>query len=277
MGMQVRVYTGPNEAENLVLKAFYEGCPEPKKLVPLTDYQPSDVAVIMGTFKRYVPVSYHRGDVLFGQRDNGGLTIILETGYINRGAGPNHHYAAGFNGINGRAFFNNKNSPSDRWLKLGIPIMPWRREGGHILLCGQVPWDASVDFINFQEWTQKTAALLKTLSKREIVYRPHPLGFTDTPEGCVKSPHKLLSDDLKNCWAVVTFNSNSAVEAAIAGVPVVACDIGSMALPVANALEEVEKPRTPDRTQWLNDLAYCQWTPEEMRSGETWQHLFRLT
>jgi hypothetical protein len=31
----------------------------------------------------------------------------------------------------------------------------------------------------------------------------------------------------------------------------------------------------PPREQWLNDLAYTQWTLEELKSGEAWKHLFR--
>lgn len=277
--MQVRVYLGNNENENYVLSAFHEGCgAEDKTLADLDDYQPSDVAVIMGTFKKFVPISYRRGNVYHRQLEEGLRTVILESGYINRGNGPDNHYAAGLDGINGRAWFNNAGSPSDRLLKLGIKVQPWRITGEHILLCGQVPWDASVDFINFVEWAHRTAGRLQAVSSRRIVYRPHPLAYTPTPDGCVKSSNRALADDLKNCWACVTFNSNSAVEAAIAGIPVFAFDEGSMALPIANySLDRIETPNMPDRTQWLSDLAYTQWTPAEMRTGEVWQRLFRLT
>jgi hypothetical protein len=39
-------------------------------------------------------------------------------------------------------------------------------------------------------------------------------------------------------------------------------------------LVKIESPEMPDRDQWLSDLAYCQWTPAEMRSGVVWKHLF---
>jgi hypothetical protein len=72
----------------------------------------------------------------------------------------------------------------------------------------------------------------------------------------------------------VTFNSNSGVEAALAGVPVFAFDEGSMVWEIANkTFDAIDNPQRPDRTQWLADLSYAQWTPREMREGKAWRHL----
>jgi len=38
-------------------------------------------------------------------------------------------------------------------------------------------------------------------------------------------------------------------------------------------LSQIVNPLIPDRETWLDRLAYCQWTPEEIESGETWEHL----
>ncbi len=78
----------------------------------------------------------------------------------------------------------------------------------------------------------------------------------------------------RNCF--LSGNLGVAVEAVVNGVPAFVDDIGSMALSVSNrSLSDIEKPWMPDRTQWANDLAYCQWTPQEMREGKAWNHLFR--
>jgi hypothetical protein len=29
----------------------------------------------------------------------------------------------------------------------------------------------------------------------------------------------------------------------------------------------------PDRTQWAHDLAYAQWSPQEIEDGSAWDHL----
>jgi hypothetical protein len=274
--MKVRVYTANNESENHVLKSFYEGCPvEDKKILDLDFYEPSDVAVVFGTYKKQVPISYRRGNVVHQQKTASQKTVILETGYLNRGSKSYDYYAAGLDGLNGRATFHNENSPADRAYIFRESVKPWREDGKHILLCGQVPWDASVDHIDFLDWTRKTSDSLYRATPRHIVYRSHPLVKTPAPDGTTRSTKMHLQDDLEDCWVVVTFNSNSAVEAALAGIPVIAVDEGSMALPIANSIGEINNPRTPDRTQWLNNLCYAQWTPKEMSGGMAWNQLFR--
>lgn len=272
--MRVNCYLSGNETHDRVIRAFYDGCPAQKKLLTLKEYEPSDIAVIFGVYKSKVPASWLRGAVFQRQRAKNLDVIVLETGYVNRGDGEHHHYAAGFNGLNGRADFRNQNMPDDRVRKLGVELKPWR-EGGSVVVCGQVPWDASVEGTDHYQWCQATVEKLRDYTDRKIKFRPHPLAATAMKPlwGCETSLVPL-AEDLKSAHCVVTFNSNSAVEALIAGVPAFAADRGSMAWDVANkSLLQVDVPNKPDRTQWLNDLTYAQWTPEEMRSGEAWAHL----
>jgi hypothetical protein len=42
----------------------------------------------------------------------------------------------------------------------------------------------------------------------------------------------------------------------------------SLSAPVGNFdLANIEKPLRPERQQWLNDLAYTEWTVEEIKQG----------
>lgn len=271
--MQVVTYLGDNEDENYVLRAFHEG--SGGKLKTLDEYEPSEIAVVMGTFKKHVERSYKRGAIIKAQKEKNQDTIILETGYINRGSGKDNHYSVGLNGINGRADFRNKNSPYDRVEKLGIIMGEWR-SGDHIVICGQVPWDASVDFSDHIDWLEKTARAIFLKTDRNIIFRPHPLCKLNPITGTVYST-RSLENDLRNAHCCITFNSNSGVEAVIDGVPTFTFDEGSMAYGVtSHSLDDIETPLRPDRTQWLANLCYAQWTAEEMRNGETWDHL-RLT
>jgi hypothetical protein len=273
--MKVNFYTCGDNARDQVSRALFTGCPEDRHLISDFRYEPADVAVVFGVFKRKVQSSWPRGEVIAKHKEAGSTLVILETGYINRGAEWHNHFSAGLNGLNGRADFKNKNSPADRFQKLGVEVKPWKSSGEHIVLCGQVPWDASVDHVEIYPWLLGVVAKLQELTTRKIVFRPHPLAPVAPINGTEYSK-RTLQEDLVNAHACVTFNSNSAVEAALSGVPVFAFDEGSMALPVANrVLSDIENPKTPDRTQWLNDLAYTQWTPDEMRNGETWAHLFK--
>lgn len=270
----IRCYLSGNPVHDRVIRAFYDGLPEPKELIKDWDYKPSEVAVVFGVGKSQVPVSWPRRQVIAQQRNNKCDVVVLETGYINRGDGENHHYAAGWNGLNGRADFVNKGMPSDRAEKLGVNLWPYS-EGDDVILCGQVPWDASVDHTDHIEWIMQTAESLKGLTERNIVFRPHPLARLPALNGCEYST-RPLADDLPLAHAVVTFNSNSAVEALVSGKPVFSFDEGSMVWNVSNRdLSQIDNPWKPQRQQWLNDLCYAQWTIDEMRSGEAWQHLSR--
>ena len=39
------------------------------------------------------------------------------------------------------------------------------------------------------------------------------------------------------------------------------------------SIDEIESPLMPDRSQWLNNLAYCQWSISEIRRGLPWGRL----
>lgn len=268
--MSVNVYLSGNPDHDKVLKAFYEGAPD-AKLKMVEEYQPSDVAVVFGVFKKMVPLSKWRGKVIAKQKEHGLQTVVLETGYINRGDGDEHHYAAGLNGLNGRADFRNKGMPSDRRL---VELKPYK-QGEKIILCGQVPWDASVDFTDHEAWLEKAVRAICLHSDRPIVFRPHPKCQLPPFDGCEYSTKPLIQD-LKHAWACVSFNSNSGVEAAINGVPVFDFDDGSMTRSISTkSFSEIESPKLSDREQWLNDLSYTQWTMQEFREGKAWRHLFR--
>ena len=198
-------------------------------------------------------------------------TVVIEKGYIRRDI----YYAVGLNGLNGRAFFNNEKCSAARFNQLGVQVKPWRKNGDHIVVAGQVPSDASVQHIDILQWAQDVVYQLKDLTDRQIYYRPHPLAVSRSRSvnGATFSL-RTLEEDLENAWAVVTFNSNTAVDAALAGIPVFVFDVGSMAWGVANKdLKLIENPEMPSREQWLNDLAYCQWTLKEMEAGLPWSHI----
>ena len=229
-----------------------------------------DVAVIYGIHKPKAPFGKKR--IIEGQRRQGRRWIVLERGYLKR----DRYYAAGWGGLNGRADFCNRGMPGDRFAALGLEIRPWRTDGDHVVLCGQVPTDASVQHVDHAAWLEDTARALTRATSRPILYRPHPLGPGLPVPGTVQSRERSFEEDLEGAWACVTFSSNAAVEAALAGIPVFACDGGSMALPIANRdLSQIERPALPDREQWAFDLAYAQWTLEEFENGTCWQHLSR--
>jgi len=239
----------------------------------LDDYKPSDIAVVFGKEKYAVPDSKRRGNVIAQQSSLGKKVIIIEKGYINR----DKYYSIGFDNINGHADFRNKNITSpDRADLLNVELKPWKKHTGkYILLIGQVPWDASVQDTDHQQWLDDTVADLQTMFNFPILFREHPLAkdAIKPPEGVNLSTHSL-EHDLVDAFAVVTFNSTTAVESIIAGVPTLVADKGSVAWEIGNLeIALLDDPFCADRTSWLNKLAYAQWNVEEMRSGAPWIHL----
>lgn len=267
----------PNENEMHLdtLKSFARGLSsygEDVRPLSIHEYRPEyDVAVIFGVGKKNVPISYPRQKVLDGQKSIGKQTIVLERGYIKR----DEYFAVGLNGLNGRAKFSHFNHRPDRFHKLKVDLFPWRDDGEHIVLVGQVPSDASVQNVDIIDWCAYQANLLQQHTNRKIIFRPHPLAVNQTPMifGTSYSTKPLL-EDLENAWAVCTFNSNVGVDAILNGVPVFASDEGSMVWDIANKdIGYLGYPDLPDRDQWAANIAYCQWNHKEMMSGEAWQHI----
>lgn len=80
---------------------------------------------------------------------------------------------------------------------------------------------------------------------------------------------KPLKDDLKGCYALVTFNSTCLYEAYLHKIPVF-CD---RSCPASVACEtDVDKrildmQKIEDPVPFLSNVAYSQWTLDEMRRG----------
>jgi hypothetical protein len=215
-----------------------------------------------------------RQEWIWAQKADGGEVCILERGYVgDRFVSASVSFGGG---LNGRGTFRGPMHDGGRWRRHFAHLMqPWRGEDdrrGYALLVGQVPGDQSLAGVNIDRWYYQTLLGLRRFG-REVRFRPHPraveLGRAQYPsmDGVVRASGDL-ADVLRGAGLVVTFNSNTAVESVLAGVPTIAMDEGSMAWPVTgHAVGEIV---TPDRTPWAHWLAWCQWTMDEMRSGDCW-------
>ncbi len=135
---------------------------------------------------------------------------------------------------------------------------------------GQVRGDASLWRTNIEDWYAETARRLNDLGWT-VMFRPHPNGRAIAPDGAFALVGSL-EGALASAAFVVTWNSTSGVDAALAGVPVVAMDRGSMAWDVAAHRIE-DAPIRPDRAGWAGCLAYTQWNDDEIEGGVAWGHL----
>lgn len=79
-----------------------------------------------------------------------------------------------------------------------------------------------------------------------------------------------LAEDLANHDIAIGRRSTALIDAAIAGLPVITTDEHSPVWPIASRIQDI---RTPDREQWLTDLAWHNWHIDDVLRGEAWQFL----
>lgn len=224
---------------------------------------------------------------------NGGVVICFDgglwTSFGNKASSENHHYRQGlWQPMRGGNFLN-ADSPSDRWENLkkifNIQERPWRKNGDYILLCTQPQDNWSMAGKDPFEWAVQVKNEIRKYTDRPIKIRPHP----NHRDRALRICSELLPDcpvtditlneyrytflqELENAWCVVTHNSTAAVDAVTYGIPVfmtadtcLAWEMGS------NDFSTIENPIMPDRTQWLNDLAYANWSIQEVKDGTVWK------
>lgn len=191
-----------------------------------------------------------------------------------------HYTSLAFNGLNGKGNFINKNSPPDRWNTLFNDgrLLPWS-SGDYILITTQIIGDASLTGITVDY--NKIADTLMPLGI-PVKVRYHP-GSKTRPgsknlikrSGVGELPYsESLLDQIKNAKALVTISSNTGVDAILAGTPVLNYSDYSMVWDIAmKDPMEIANPPFPDRTQWCYDMSYTQWSPEEIKNGDAWEHL----
>jgi len=204
-------------------------------------------------------------------------TVVLEVGGIHR----NTTWKVGLNGINRDAFFGDGGNNSSRAKRLGLKLSPWRSSGEHILICGQheksLQWK---DMPRMSTWVMHTIDEIQKHSDRPIIFRPHPrcpLPDIEKEFRNVKrqEPFKTPGSyddfdiDYSNIWATISYSSNPGIHSIINGVPAFV-STSSLAYDVGNDIQflhDIENPLQPDRTQWLNDYAWTEFTVEEISSG----------
>ena len=217
-----------------------------------------DIAVFWG----------HRQQGLISrQRSTGKHYLVMERGYI----GDRFVWTSlGFDGLNGRAKFPQIDDDWKRWrTHFDKHMKPWRESKGKTaVIMGQVRSDESVRTVNFEKWVQNIVGSLRD-EAFDVWFRPHP------GEPCYR-PHEInvmkgsLSEALDAAALVVTYNSNSGVDAVLAGVPTYAADPGSMVwCPYTSKII----PINWNRNDWAAKMAYTQWLPEEIESGAAWDAL----
>lgn len=219
--------------------------------------------------------AHKRDDIIYHMKKHNKPYMVMERGYI----GDRFHWTScGFNGLNGRADFCNEDiKDSYRWDKHFKQYMSEdyidTSNRSHALVAGQVIGDAALKHVDINRWYIDRIRELNSLGI-PVIFREHPqsrLRFIDNSVKYRLDTHVNLEDSLKTAKFTVTFSSNSGVVSILKGIPTLSYDEGSMVYNITD--HNVNLIRTRDRQEWANKIAWTQWCPDEIKSGETWNHL----
>lgn len=213
-----------------------------------------DLLVIWGTVRQ---------DVITDQLARGGEVVVLERGYL----GDRFAWTSvSFGGrLNNCAEFRGPHEDGRRFSDHFAHFMqPWRETNpGYALVMQQMPGDKAVRGLDLQAFYAGVVAYYEPFMPVKV--RPHPGINARSVARDRETSAASLAADLAGAHVAITWNSNSGVDAVLAGVPTIAMDCGSMAWPVAG--HQLGRLVKPDRTAWANRLAWCQFTKEEMETG----------
>lgn len=216
--------------------------------------------------------------IFLDYRAQTGRAVFVDLGYFGRREGGrwSGYHKVAVNARHPTAYFRTPAHNFSRIARFDINGQDLRANGYHILLAGMGDKGAQADGYEPEEWERAAIALLRKHTNRPIHYRPKPSWKKARPiEGTVLSHRdRPIEEELRNCWAVVTHHSNVAVDAIVAGVPVF-CWAGVGTEFASRKLADIERPAWPDidRQQWLADIAFTQWSIQEMREGHPWNFL----
>jgi len=235
------------------------------------------------------------------------LSAFRQNSYL--GDPDNWYFTLGWFHFLRQGFFNNNNSGKDRWRRIqeqqSIELKPWRtevRNNDYALICLQKATDSTLIPMHethgkYRHWLMLVINQIRNLHPDlPIVIRPHlrtKVGSYRDIIGYIQGVTlsktwedrrfheggKGLQEDLSGARFVVSYNSNVLTQAVLEGIPSICWDMRSAASPACldpSQLSNLEHVYNIDRTQWLHNLGYTQWTRREIRDGQAWNHLKQI-
>lgn len=166
----------------------------------------------------------------------------------------------------------------------------------NILIClnnGEFGKSWATKNIMVMPWAIKTAKEIRKYSNRKIVIRFHPKTKIDVQKklpinlfdeindvyfsgGILNKDSRVLSDrtldeDFRNAYTSVFLTSSAAIVPALYGNPIITSNAGCPAYAVANhSISDIQDLKVYDKTEWLDSLANCIWSSQDMLNGTAW-------
>jgi hypothetical protein len=226
------------------LTYFAEGaalCGDDASVVMGNNYEVCDVGAIIGNAfnsnasKINLPHYKVRKMIMETQAARGRYWLSIDSNvfiYQDR-ANPHRYLRYSFNGVfPATGIYCNESPGEENWANMrrdyGMDLKPWRATGDHIVIACQRPQGWSMRGDDLMAWLKNTVETIRAHSDRRIIIRWHPGDWKAFPRykslvhsyGLeVSPPERHITEDLKNCWALVCHNSTPSSVAAIEGIP----------------------------------------------------------
>lgn len=271
---------GKDREEGLA-QAFSDGLvPYAWKVEVLNDFTgvvpDADVAVVFGLKGR-------ARRVLDAYQTAGKHTLLLDKALVRSAGAAHRYFRVCLDADSPHRYLMREKRSGHRWEALGVDVgvrKPISKAGPVVLALSSQKY---CDFHGLGDATEYAhelvAAIGKRVPMRDIVYRPKPSWTAFKPIAGTKlsRPPETMADLLPRAHVVVTHGASAAIDAVIAGVPAIVMG-ECAATPVSGILKQIAAPFFPperERMEWLANLAWCQWSLNEIRSGEMWAFIQR--
>lgn len=283
--MHVTFWAADKEREYDLASAFAAGCGQHGDTleVRLTGgYEGPDPGCDVGVFWG---VKSQGARMLREHVQQGFRCVMLDKGHMGGpAAGRAAYVRASLDAFMPTAYFQDRPRPADRWDRLGVRLLerqPREIEAPVIFAGSSQKYCDFHDLGDATTYAKKIIRRIRGQTRRPVIYRPKPSWGDAMPirDTRLSGPDERLADLLGQAFCLVTHGSNAALEALAAGVPAIVLGPGLASVLCARDVEAVRSPPFPEPgplRQFFADMAYCQWTLDEYRSGDAWAHLREL-
>lgn len=270
--------------EGTVGRALMEGikrCGDTVEMMSVDSFRApdGDAGIVFGVVRR---------EILWAYQQSKRPLIYFDKGYTRarmewEGKSLPMWWRACWQDVHPTAYLMRHNYNTSRWCGLDINL-PQRvlAPRGHVVILGSsAKFHHTMHLPHPTDWAQDLVDHVAAQQPgRAIIYRPKPswrdavrvrgAKFDWVGENERKTP---LAHTMLKAHCAITYGSIAAVDAINMGVPVITLGNAVTKALGSTSLHALAAPKWPERpllAQWAANLAYHQWTPAELKSGEAW-------
>lgn len=202
--------------------------------------------------------------------------IFCDMPYHGRLQGENYdesYWRWCYNGIHDNRQLN---VPSDRFDNWNIKVEPYKTDGDYILVCPSSETMTRHEHgIGVEEWIAVVERQVRKHTNKPLKIRMKPRKNGTSGPSVAEIP---IEKDLAGASALLTSTSLTAIDALQRGVPVFSTSVNSPAAWCNNRdISRINDPILYDREKLFYNLAYKQFSINEMRDGSMYEILSKLS